>query len=787
MTGTLSSRAAEALPTPPTRLVGRADEVCRLRALLLDSGTRLATLIGPGGVGKTRLALAAAAELETAFAHGAAFVDLSSLTNPALVPTAVAAVLGIHDVDDELLMARLLDALSGRELLLVLDNFEHVAIKAPFVARLLSACPGLTVLATSREPLRLSAERLVAVAPLPLPDPDDSASAIADNVAARLFVARAQAARADFTLTPANAQQVAEIVRRLDGLPLAIELAAARIAHLTTRALLARLEQRLPMLTGGPRDAPERQRTLAGAIAWSYDLLSPELQALFRRLAVFVGGFTLDAAADVTGADGDGLDLLDGIAALSDQSLVRPLNEVDGELRFGMLETIREFAVDALARSGERAPAERHAAYFLRLAGRAERAFSGEEPGDWQATIEAERGNLRAALAWATASGETETALCLAGLLFDALWLTGEPAREQQRQARAALALPGGSSEARAKAMTAVAWIVLVHGDPAEARRLAGAALAHAQGVDDARASADARYVLGVAAFVENELVAARTHLANSVVALRALNARGRLGWALCYLASVESRDAIDEGGDSAVLEQASEACEEALRLFQTIGQRRGVARALHGIAYIAFKLRDLPKALATIQQILALDWAERLPIYHYLEDIADIAGRLGQPALAARLYGAADEQRVRYGIPLEGVFRAEYERDLAISRDALGTRAFAAGWSAGHVEPLEQVVQDALRLEAQGAASTPDRATLRAERPLLTRREQEILPLLAAGLSDPEIARTLFLSARTVEHHVARTAAKFGVRGRSATVEAARAAGHIFTPSKGK
>ena len=774
MTGTPSSRVTGALPTPPTRLVGRADEVRRLRALLLDSEARLATLTGPGGVGKTRLALAAAAELEAAFAHGAAFVDLGPLPSPALVPAAVAAALGIHDLDDEVLAARLFDALRGRELLLVLDNFEHVAAAAPFVARLLGACPRLTVLATSREPLRLSIERVVAVPPLPLPDPDDAAGAIADNEAVRLFLARAQAARADFTLTPANAQQVAEIVRRLDGLPLTIELAAAWIAHLTPGALLSRLERRLPMLTGGPRDAPERQRTLANAIAWSYDLLAPDLQALFRRLAVFVGGFTLDAAAEVAGSvDDASLNVLDGIAALSAQSLVRPLNEVDGELRFGMLETIREFAADALARSGESAPAERHAAYFLRLAGRAERAFSGEEPGDWQATIEAERGNLRAALAWATTSGETETALRLAGLLFDALWLTGEPAREQQRQARAALALPGGSPEARAKAMTAVAWIAQIHGDPAEARRLAHAALAHAQAVGDARGSADALYVLGVAAFVDNEIAAAWAYLADAILAFRALNARGRLGWALCYLASVESRDSVDEGGDAAVLEQASGACEEALRLFQTIGQRRGVVRALHGLAYIAFKQRDLPRALAATQQILALDWAEHRPIYHYLEDIADIAGRIGHPALAARLYGAADEQRARYGIPLEGVFRAEYERDLAISRDALGAQAFAAGWSAGHGEPLEQAVQYALRLE-------PNRATPRAERPLLTRREQEILPLLAAGLSDPEIARTLFLSVRTVEHHVARTATKFGVRGRSATIEAARAAGLI-------
>ena len=346
--GEFRDRLGAPVPAPLTSFVGREGEIAQVRDLLHRPDVRLITLTGPGGVGKTRLALRVAGELESGFADGAAFVDLTPLTDPALVAPTVAQAFGIRETGDRPIAERLADVLRDRDLLLVLDNFEQVADAAPLVGRLLAACPHLTVLVTSRAPLRLSAERVVAVPPLALPAPDRSIADQAATEAVRLFVARAQAARADFALTEENASDVAEVCRRLDGLPLAIELAAARVPHLPPSALLRRLDARLPLLTGGARDLPDRQRTMRDAITWSHDLLTPEEQVLFRRLAVFVGGGTLEAAEAVAGAPGErALAVLDGVASLVAKSLLRQEDGPDGEPRYRMLETVREFAAGA--------------------------------------------------------------------------------------------------------------------------------------------------------------------------------------------------------------------------------------------------------------------------------------------------------------------------------------------------------------------------------------------------------------------------------------------------------
>ncbi len=360
------------MPAPLTRLIGRERELATVGALLARPEVRLVTLTGPGGVGKTRLALALAAQAASRFADGVVLVPLAPVRDPSLVLPTVARVLDLRDAADQSLPERLQNYLATRELLLVLDNVEQVLEAAPDIADLLTACPALTVLATSRSPLRISGERNAYIAPLPLPDPPHatarttSVAELLQNDAVRLFVERAQEVHPDFTLTETNTETVAAICRRLDGLPLAIELAAARVKLFPGASLLTRLEQRLPLLTGGPRNAPRRQQTMRDAIAWSYDLLDPETQALFRRLSVFVGGFTLDAAAAVArgedGANGGGdvgddeLTLLNGVSALAEASLLAATDTAGDEPRYVMLETVREFGLEMLASSGETPP-----------------------------------------------------------------------------------------------------------------------------------------------------------------------------------------------------------------------------------------------------------------------------------------------------------------------------------------------------------------------------------------------------------------------------------------------
>jgi predicted ATPase len=351
------SHATTKPPRPLTPLIGREREIAAVSNLMQRDEVSLLTLTGAGGVGKTRLALALAEQLGEEFPDGVWFVGLAPITDPGLVVPSVAQVLGVWEAAGELLIERLKAFLREKHLLLVLDNFEQVVEAAPLATELLAASPGLKVLVTSRVRLRVSADHEHVVPPLQLTEPE-APSTIAEvraPEAVRLFVERAQAVREDFALTAENATTVAQICHRLDGLPLAIELAAARIKILPPTALLARLDRRLPMLTGGGRDAPARQRTMRDAIAWSYDLLSSDEQTLFRRLAVFVGGCTLKAAEAVANSTGDlEIDPIEGIASLVDNSLLREETIRNGEPRFLMLETVREFALEQLELAGER-------------------------------------------------------------------------------------------------------------------------------------------------------------------------------------------------------------------------------------------------------------------------------------------------------------------------------------------------------------------------------------------------------------------------------------------------
>ena len=387
------------LPAQPTPLIGRERELGEVGDLLRTEGVRVLTLTGAGGIGKTRLGLQLGAELLDEFEDGVFFVALAPITDPALVPSAIAEALGVVEAADQPLEEALKDYLRTKELLVLLDNFEQVLGGAPLVGKLLSACPRLKVLATSRSVLRVYGEQEYPVPPLELPSPGrlPAIDKLSQYEALRLFIERAKAARPQFSVTDENAPAVAEICARLDGLPLAIELAAARIKLLTPAAMLERLGSRLKLLGGGARDLPERQRTLRGTIEWSFALLEEGEQVLFGRLAVFSGGRTLEAIEAVCEAEGDlPMDALEGVSSLLDKSLLRQEEGPGGEPRFVMLETIHEYAREKLQASGEAEEVRRlHAEYFLAVAEEAEQGLWESEQGGWLDRLEAEHDNMR--------------------------------------------------------------------------------------------------------------------------------------------------------------------------------------------------------------------------------------------------------------------------------------------------------------------------------------------------------------------------------------------------------
>jgi predicted ATPase/DNA-binding CsgD family transcriptional regulator len=816
------------LPSSPSAFIGRGREIGVVQRLL--HSYRLVTLTGPGGCGKTRLALQAAQDQTGSFPDGVWLVELAPLANPELVPHVVASSLGVREdaaAGAATPTGALINHLRSRRALLLLDNCEHlVDACAQLCAALLEACPDLVVLATSREILRIPGEAVWSVPPLSLPDPQpwrspdqfqEALSAYQQSEAVQLFAARAAAAVPGFALDSQTAPWVAEICRRLDGLPLAIELAAARNRAFSVQQIAERLDSRFHLLSQGSRTAAPRHQTLDAALDWSFNLLDDEEQLVFRRLGVFAGDWTLDAAEAVCQSRDDRGDVLNTLANLVDKSLVVP-DQASGETRYHLLATIRSYDLQKLEAAGETAAArDRHLEYYLRWAESATEDLAGPNQAHWLPRFAAEYDNLRAALEWSlehsdrAADGLRLAAACgrywrLQGLYAEGrallqgvlerlgphctdavrsravIWAAhlayfqsdfSTTTRGCEEALRLSRPLGPEGRDVAARALILLGEIGTEVGDYRAASKYFDQAMAIFQEMGDQQGIGNVLLQLGWAAMRSGRYAQAEQPLTEALLLLRELSVMDLVSFSLAGLGEL----ALRQGK----LDRAALLLEESLAIWRSLRQPWGIAAVLGSLGWIALLKRDFHSMRLLLGESIALrlDMGERGGLAWCLEKLAEGILRQAQPMpvarrrvelqRAVRVLGAAYSLRQSVNARIDPVDQPSFDKLLEELRAALRDAVFSTEWAAGSVLPLSEIIAQALAAPGEGEAARPisgERAA-KAQFGGLSRREREVALLIAQGRTNPEIAEQMVVGLRTVETYVTRILNKLGFNTR--------------------
>ncbi|WP_245966311.1 ATP-binding protein [Sphaerisporangium album] len=763
---TSRSRRTRGLPAEVTSFVGRRRELAEIRSLL--SRSRLVTLTGVGGVGKTRLACRIATEVGRAFPDGVWFADLGSLDDPELLPQALADVLRLHEEGGRACVDRLAEHLSGKKALVILDNCEHLLHDCAVLTEELLACaPELRVIATSRQPLHIGGERTLAVLPLPLPEAGGrpmSVDALAQVDAVRLFVERAEAVLPDFAVTEANRDAVERICRRLDGIPLAIELAAVRLRALSVRQLLERLDDRFRLLASGTRAATPRHRTLRALVDWSYELCTEPERLLWARVSVFFGGLDLDAAEAVCSGDGIAReDVVDLVSGLVEKSVLLR-DEAPPGVRYRLLETIRQYGRDRLAESGEQdALRRRHSDYYRELAGQARaHLFTGAQV-EWLARLRLDHANLRGALASCFEHGGPEGARAgletAADLLYH--WKTSRHVREGRRWLDRGLLAVDEPGELRARALWVDAWLALMQGDDAVAVPMLGESRRIGERLGLDRVLAYVTLFSGMASLYQGDSGPAIKMFEEALASHRAAHDEVGEVVALTRLCLAYSFE-----GDSA---RAVACGQEALEICEARGEVWHKAYALMALGIEVWRQGDSARAAAMVKQGLRFNGAldDWFGVGICLEVLAWMASGDGDHERAARLFGALSGiwQAVGTQLSVFGHLTRYHDESVTRTRDALGDPAYRVSAAQG----ARLTLDEALAYAVEEPASVPEaeRAYEPAPSPL-TRRETEISRLVAEGLSNKEIAARLVIAQRTAEGHIEHILGKLGFHSRA-------------------